>query len=72
MDNQTIQNNIRTLNTKLNEMINKMKKRNTIKNNRAQVNTRNTRAGRLNLLPARGSRVQRMAANIEAKIAAQR
>ena len=53
-------------------MINKMKKRNTFKNNRSQANVRNTRAGRLNLLPAQGSRVKRMAGNIEAKIAAQR
>lgn len=72
MDTQSIQNNIRTLNVKLNAMINKMKKRNTFKNNRSQANQRNTRAGRLNLLPAQGSRVQRMAGNIEAKIAAQR
>ena len=48
-----------------------MKKRNTFKNNRSQANVRNTRAGRLNLLPAQGSRVKRMAGNIEAKIAAQ-
>jgi hypothetical protein len=72
MDKQTIQDNIRNLNNKLNAMINKMKKRNTVKNNRPQVNHRNTRAGRLNLMPATGSRVRRMAANIEAKVAAQR
>lgn len=85
MDTQSIQNNIRTLNVKLNAMINKMKKRNTFKNNRGLPNLRNTfknnrglsnlrntRAGRLNLLPAKGSRVQRMAGNIEAKIEAQR
>ena len=56
-------------------MINKMKKRNTFKNNRGLPNLRNTSAGRLNLLPAapvRGSRVQRMAGNIETKIAAQK
>lgn len=73
MDKQTIQNNIRVLNAKLNDMIAKMKKRNTVKNNRGQGNRRNTR---VNLLPPpppiSGSRVKRMAANIEAKVAAQR
>ena len=72
MEKQTIQNNIRVLNAKLNDMIAKMKKRNTVKNNRGQVNRRNTRVNLLPPAPISGSRVKRMAANIEAKVARQR